>query len=319
MTGRAERRTRVAGVMTVFNRRETTLACLRSIDAQQGLADVDVDVYVVDDASPDGTAEAVARDFPEAHLLRGSGDLFWNGGMRLAFGAALDGDYDYYWWLNDDTHLDDDALARLLDTARSLEGDGRGPAIVVGSTRHPDDGRLTYGGVRVPSPVRPLKTELVAPGDEPRPAETMNGNCVLIPAAVAAVVGNLDPAFVQKMGDFDYGFRARAAGFGVWVAPGTIGECATHPPRRTDEQPLWDEIRRLWSTKELPPGPWATFVRRHAGPLWPLYFVSPYVRRSARLIGERVTQRQARTREATGAQARSRPSGPSRGGRAGDG
>ena len=66
----------------------------------------------------------------------------------------------------------------------------------------------------------------------------MNGNTVLVSRAVVRRVGNLDPAFAQQMGDFDYGLRARAAGCSVWTTPGTIGMCASHPRRRTDQQPL---------------------------------------------------------------------------------
>lgn len=279
---------RLAVVLTVFNRKELTLECLRSLRAQAVPASVDV--FVVDDASTDGTAAAIEAEFPEAVLLQGDGTLFWNGGMRLAFGTAIERDYDAYLWMNDDTVLDDGALATVVDTWSELATRGEGAAIVVGTTRDPETGELTYGGRVRPDPSRPLQFELVEPGDEPRPCETMNGNTVLIPRAVVQRVGNIDPAYVQKMGDLDYGLRARAAGCSVWVAPGTIGTCARHPARRSDERPLRDELRRLWSTKELPPGPWATFTRRWGGSLWPLRWASPYVRRGARLAVERLSR-----------------------------
>ena len=118
----------------------------------------------------------------------------------------------------------------------------------MGSTRDPQTGQLTYGGVVHPHRWRPLRSELVEPGDAPRPCDTMNGQVVLIPRAVVQRIGNIDPAFVQQMGDFDYGLRARAAGCSVWVAPGTVANCAPHPEHRTDQRPVVDELRRLWST-----------------------------------------------------------------------
>jgi GT2 family glycosyltransferase len=278
--------TRVAAVMTVYNRRDVTLACLRSLRAQP-LPGVILDVFVLDDASSDGTGEQIAAQFPEVTLLHGNGELYWNGGMRRAFAAAIAGDYDYYLWMNDDTHLDDDALAVLLDTECRLRADGEGPLIVAGSTRHPETGELTYGGVVHPYRRRPLKGVKVQPGDAPRPCDTMNGNVALISRAVVRRVGNLDPAFVQQMADFDYGLRARAAGCSVWIAAGTVGTCASHPKRRPGERPLVEEIRRLWSVKELKPGPWAVYSRRWAGALWPLYWLSPYIRGATVLIVER--------------------------------
>jgi GT2 family glycosyltransferase len=277
---------RVAAVMAAYNRKDLTLACLRALRAQQAPG-VTLDAFVLDDASSDGTGQAIAEEFPEATVLRGTGQLYWNGGMRSAFGAAIAGDYDYYLWMNDDTSLDDRALAVLLDTERRLRGRGDGAVIVAGSTRHPDTGALTYGGLVRPSRWRPLRWKLVEPGDEPRPCETVNGNTVLISRAVVRRIGNIDPAFVQQMGDHDYGLRARAAGCSVWIAPGTVATCATNPPRHPGEEPFLQEWRRLWSVKELLPGPWAVFSRRWAGRLWPVYWLSPYLRGGLRLLLER--------------------------------
>ena len=285
--------TRVAAVLAAYNRRDLTLACVRSLRGQQ-VPGVAVDAFALDDASSDGTAAAIAEEFPEVTLLHGDGKLYWNGGMRRAFAAAIAGDYDYYLWMNDDTELDDGALAVLLDTERQLRHQGHDTVIVAGSTRHPDTGELTYGGVVRPHRWRPMRTELVEPGDTPRPCDTMNGNATLISRAVVRRVGNIDPAFVQQMGDFDYGLRARAAGCSVWIAPGTVGTCASHPKRRPGEQALGDELRQLWSIKELTPRSWAVFCRRWAGRLWPLYWLSPYVRRGARLILERAPLRRPR-------------------------
>jgi GT2 family glycosyltransferase len=229
----------------------------------------------------------VLERYPEVRLLRGDGQQYWNGGMRRAFGEAMASDYDYYLWMNDDTELDDGVLARLLATERELRERSNAPVIVAGTTRHPDTGELTYGGQVRRSRWRPLAWTLVQPGSEPRSSETMNGNTVLIPRSVVQRIGNIDPAYVQQMGDLDYGLRARDAGCEVWIAPGTVGTCASHPERRTDVQPLRRELARLWSVKELAPRPWLVFTRRWAGPLWPIYWASPYLRRGLGLVLER--------------------------------
>jgi GT2 family glycosyltransferase len=281
--------------MAAYNRRDLTLACLRSLRAQRAPG-VTLDAFVLDDASSDGTSQAIAAEFPEVAVLRGTGGLYWNGGMRAAFGAAMAGDYDYYLWMNDDTTLDDRALAVLLDTERDVRRRGDQAVIVAGSTRHPETGELTYGGLVRRSRWRRLRWGLVSPADHPRQCETINGNTVLISRAVVRRVGNVDPAFVQQMGDYDYGLRAGAAGCSVWIAPGTVGTCAAHPPRRPGERPFLDEWRRLWSLKELRPGPWAVFSRRWAGRLWPLYWLSPYLRGGLRLLLERTRARRALAR-----------------------
>jgi GT2 family glycosyltransferase len=278
---------RIAAVMAVHNRRALTLTCLDSLRSQL-LPGGTLDVFVLDDASTDGTAEAVAQRHPDVRLLRGDGHQYWNGGMRRALDQAMAGDYDYYLWMNDDTRLvDNGGLALLLQTEQQLRERGHDPVIVVGTTRHPDTSELTYGGQTRLSRHRPLSWTLLQPGSEPQRCETMNGNIVLIPREVIRRVGNIDPAYIHLMGDLDYGLRAGAAGCQVWIAPGTVGECASHPPRRTDLQPLRWELRRLWSVKELPPRPWLIFSHRWAGRLWFFYWLSPYLRRGLGLLLQR--------------------------------
>lgn len=281
---------RIAAVMTVHNRRALTLDCLDSLRAQQ-VPRGSLDVFVVDDGSTDGTAEAMTQRHPDVRLRPGNGHLYWNGGMRRALAEAMADDYDYYLWMNDDTRLDDGVVALLLQTERQLRKDGHGPVIVVGTTRHPETGEPTYGGQVRLFRWRRLRWTLVQPGSEPRRCETMNGNTVLVPRAVVQRIGNIDPAYVHQMGDLDYGLRANAAGCEVWIAPGTVGLCASHPLRRTDRQPLRRELGRLWSVKELAPRPWLVFTHRWAGRLWFFYWLSPYVRRGLGLILQRARVR----------------------------
>jgi hypothetical protein len=85
--------------------------------------------------------------------------------------------------------------------------------------------------------------------------------------------------------------RASAAGCEVWIAPGTVGLRASHPPRRTDLQPLWSELRRLWSVKELAPVPWLVFTHRWGGRLWFFYWLSPYLRRGLGQVLQRTRLR----------------------------
>jgi len=277
---------RIAVVMTCFNRRDKTLACLGSLAGQRDHG-ADITAYVVDDGSTDGTAEAVAREHPEAILLLGTGALYWGGGMRMALEHAFTADYDYYLWLNDDIDLDDDAVTRLLSTARELEQRGEHSAIVIGSMRDPVSGAVTYGGRY--RPFRSLRTRFVVmqpAAEDPVPSETLNGNLVLVPGALAHAVGNIDASFRQKWGDQDYGLRARAAGGTVWVAPSTFGTCARNPDIVYGRQPLRTELRTLTSIKQFPPRDWAAFTRRWAGPLWPMFWASPYMHAALRMTRE---------------------------------
>ena len=270
---------RIAALLTTYDRKATTLASLARLFAQDVTAEITV--FLVDDNSPDGTAEAVRAEFPRVRVLLGHGNLFWCGGMRCAFDAALKEEFDFYLWLNDDTVLEVDAVRRLIEANHSLPGDRSQHAIMVGSTRDPETGAHTYGGVVRSSRFHPNKYRLLAPGETPRPCETMNGNCVLIPRTVVSRARNLSPEFRHGMGDFDYGLRARKAGCSVWVAPGYVGVCARNSLQggfedsRLHVESRW---RHMMTDKGLPPREYLVYMRRHGGPLWPLFWMMPYVR-----------------------------------------
>jgi GT2 family glycosyltransferase len=270
---------RIAALLTCYNRKATTLASLDRLFGQKlapGLT-----VFLVDDNSPDGTAAAVHARFPQVRVLQGNGNLFWCGGMRLAFDAALKDDFAFYLWLNDDTFLEHDAIERLLKAYQSIAAGGQEAAIVVGSTRDPQTGAPTYGGIVRSSRIHPTKYRLLEPGDKPIQCDTMNGNCVLIPRAVVALTHNLSAEFQHALGDFDYGLRARKAGCTVWVAPGFMGTCAWNDITGgflDTRSPFRNRWQHMMSNKGLPPGEYMTYVRRHGGPLWPLFWASPYVR-----------------------------------------
>lgn len=260
----------LAVIMTCHDRREATLASLRSLGAAvERCPEVGYRVFLVDDGSSDGTADAVARLGLPVTVVPGSGDLYWNRGMVRAWSAALEsGDaFDGYLLLNDDTVLDDHALATLLRT--DAEHERR--AVVVGAVRDPDGGHVTYGGVRRTSRWHPGRTERVPYGERAQPADTFNANCVYVPAPVCDTIGILDPTFHHAMGDLDYGYRAKRHGFLVMVAPGTVGSCARNAVAGTWRDPTVPIRRRyalLESPKGLPRREWHAFLRRHGAP-WP--------------------------------------------------
>jgi GT2 family glycosyltransferase len=270
---------RLAAILTCYNRKATTLASLARLFKQELPAELTV--FLVDDNSPDGTADEVSKQFPAVRLLRGDGTLFWCGGMRRAFGASIAENFDYYLWLNDDTLLEQGAIARMLAAYDSIANQGYERAICVGSTRDPQTGELTYGGVVRSNPLHPMKYRLLEPGDTPRQCDSMNGNCVLIPRAVVVAAGNLSPEFRHGMGDFDYCLRARKSGCTAWVIPGYVGTCARNRISggfEDSELRLENRWRHMMSNKGLPPDEYLVYMRRHGGALWPIFWVMPYLR-----------------------------------------
>ncbi len=261
---------RIAVLLTCHNRRNKTLDSLGSLyTSRNHSTDVQFQVYLTDDGSTDGTAEAVRMFDPGIQIIRGPGNLFWNRGMIAAWEAALASvePWDAFLLLNDDTRLDASALDVLLETSRNTDPN----AIIVGAIRDPESGELTYGGIRRTSQWHPGRTARLPISSEPQDADTFNANCVLVSAGCVERIGTLDPVFNHAMGDFDYGLRARKAGIRVVVAPGTIGTCPRNHMRgswKDSSQPMRKRLRQLNSPKGLPYHEWQHYLRQH-GALFP--------------------------------------------------
>lgn len=255
----------VAVLLTCFNRRDATLACLSRLFSQKLPSTSRIKVFLVDDGSSDGTGAAVRSHFPAAHVIKGNGNLYWNQGMRLAWQAAAEaGDWDAYLWLNDDTMLLEGALGQMLQTLEQQKQKTGQPGIVVGSCREPwsveqgarsvergarsveqgAGGREHYHAPRptphapcpqppAPCPLPPAKLTyggrrekgLIEPKAEAQEILGFNGNLVLVAREAFQKLGNLNPAYCHAYGDIDYGIRARQSGIPIWLAPGYLAEC----------------------------------------------------------------------------------------------
>lgn len=208
-------------VVPVFNRFAKTMRFLKR------MRQVDYPNYrivIVDDASTDGTPEAIELNWPEVILLRGDGNLWWSGGTNMGVRHALECGADYVLTINDDCEMAPDFLRHQVEIAL------QNPRYVVGCRLHsqqePDriwslgtsvvlrSGTLfalNYAGQRWDE----LRHVLA----DPHPVDTMPGNGVLIPAAVFREVGFYDDRNMpQYHADSDLVLRARAAGYQPVIA-----------------------------------------------------------------------------------------------------
>jgi len=204
----------IAVLITCHNRKEKTLSCIQALFDQKGLGEeFTIEVFLVDDASTDGTSEALRIQYPEVNIIYGNGNLYWNSGMHLAWKTAYTvKDFDYYLWLNDDVVFFKYAFSILLKQVYPN-------SIICGNTQSEISKVVTYGGQS-----QKLK-KLIVPNGNYQHCDYFVGNCIMIPRIVFKRLGNLDPFYQHAFGDIDYSLRALKSGIEMLVAPEFIGTC----------------------------------------------------------------------------------------------
>ncbi len=214
---------------------------------------------MVDDASTDGTSEIIKERFPNVIIVQGTGYLYWNRGMHLAWKTASEhADYDFFIWLNDDTFIFHNALIEMMDCSK-VAGQN---AIICGSTLSQKNNQHTYGG-------KTLDGKMIIPNGTLQKCEIIQGNFVLISKSIYAEVGNIDEVFPHAIGDHDYGLRAIKKGFNLFIAQNYIGYCEEHeklPKWCLSEVPFTKRIKSLYSPLgNAHPKYYFIYEKRHFG------------------------------------------------------
>ena len=98
------------------NRRDDTLACLESLLKSTY---ENHQVIVLDNASSDGSVEAIQSSFPTVHIIELSENLGYAGNNNVGIEAAMAQGADWVLVLNEDTILDPDCLTQMIDVGES--------------------------------------------------------------------------------------------------------------------------------------------------------------------------------------------------------
>lgn len=102
---------RLSIIVISYNTAEMTLACLRSVVAE---TTCDYELIVLDNASPDGSAERIAAEFPDIRLIASPDNHGFARGNNI---AAREARGEYLLLLNPDTLVLDGAIDALMDFA----------------------------------------------------------------------------------------------------------------------------------------------------------------------------------------------------------
>ncbi len=252
---------RLAILITSYNRKQKTLACLRTIFEQEDISDIQFSIYLVDDNSSDGTFEAIQSTYPTVNIFKGDGQLFWAGGMRVAWGEAVkENKFSYYLLINDDVILFKDAFKKLFNDIKLITNN----AILVGSVMDQSTGETTYGGRRLKNNYNISSIMIIPDSKSPQPCDLGNANIMLVPAKVVERIGILSDGYTHGIADFDYTIKAKKAGIPSYISSFYNGFCVNdHDPSRLNTTTLKQRIDHLYSVKGLSYKQYLQFIRNH--------------------------------------------------------
>jgi GT2 family glycosyltransferase len=201
--------------------------CLTALASQR--PSLGIDVTVVDNASNDGSAELVERQFPWVRLIRNARNV----GFGAAHNQALRQARGRYWLiLNSDAAPAPGALATLVGFL-----DANPQVAVAGPKLRYPDGSVQPSRRRFPTLatlfLESTQLQRISPDnaqlrryyvqdcsdDEPQDVDWLVGACLCARAAAAQQVGLLDERFFMYSEELDWCRRFRAAGWRVSYVP----------------------------------------------------------------------------------------------------
>jgi GT2 family glycosyltransferase len=216
-------------IIVSYNTRDLTLKALRTLFATT--ARTRMRVVVFDNASGDGSADAVAAEFPEVALIRSDENV---GFARANNIVAESASTDWLLLLNPDTETHDGAVDALLAFGRAHPEGG----IYGGRTVFPD-GRLNIAscwnritlwsafcaavGLRAAFPGSALFNPEAMGGwarDSVRCVDIVSGCFLLIRRELWSRLGGFDLRYFMYGEEADLCLRARRLGFQPMITPG---------------------------------------------------------------------------------------------------
>jgi GT2 family glycosyltransferase len=217
----------VATIILTWNKCKDVCSVIEDT-AKLNLNGVHLDIYVVDNASTDGTQAYLEQHYPHIKVLQTGENLGGSGGFSYGLQFVSQLEYDYIWLLDNDVRLDSNALIPLVETLQNYPEVGLvgsqirkldDPDIIqeIGAFIHPEKAHLkTFLGN---SPVK--SSEEILDGNPYITVDICAAASLLVRRQVVQKIGVFDNYFLH-FDDVEWCLRAQKAGWIVAANPTSI-------------------------------------------------------------------------------------------------
>ena len=208
----------VVSVILNTNRRDDTLECLRSLERTTWPRH---QVVVLDNASTDGSVEAIEASHPWVHLLNLTDNRGYAGNNNVGILWALERNADWIMLLNEDTVVDPDCIRRMVEVA---DADPRigivGPMVFHFDS--PDTIQSAGGRLDRYWQASHIGANLRVQGQYAEPCEVdwISGCCIMVRREVFENAGLIDDRYFYYWEETELCIRARKKGWRIVHVPG---------------------------------------------------------------------------------------------------
>ncbi len=243
---------KIAIAVINYNTKEHLKQCLESIIEQGEKADI----YVVDNASIDGSQEMIKKEFPEIKLIENRKNLGYSRAANLVLKKIKEG---YIFILNSDTKLESGCLLKLSNFMEKEDSVGScGPKIIntdgtiqdsrrhfpsfIDATFHAFIGNLFPG-----NPFSRRYKMMDADHEKSYLVDWVSGAAIFIRAKAAQDIGYFDERYFMFVEDTDFCYRLWQKRWKVYYFPDAI--VVHHIGKSTSQKPIKNIIehqKSIW-------------------------------------------------------------------------
>ncbi len=247
MAGPVAGQPRVIAVVVTWNRRDLLLESLAAVLAQTRPPDA---VIAVDNASTDGTAEAVCAGFPAVRLATLAQNTGGAGGFAYGLALALADGADLVWLMDDDTVPEPGALRALLG-ARDQAGRDDQPVLLASRVLW-TDGRAHPMNTPRAKPFATAAAQRRAAAAGCVPIRSASFVSILVDAALCRQRGLPQADYFLWNDDFEFTTRLLRGRTG-WLCPASVVVHKTRTFGSTEADPgprFFYEVRnKIWTLR----------------------------------------------------------------------
>lgn len=203
---------KVFAIVLNYNGKETLIDCINSL---HGSSYPNLEIVIVDNASTDGSLEAVKKKYSKVHYIVNSKNIGFSAGNNIGIRFALERFADYILLLNNDARIAKKSIADMVVAAEKNPRSGIISPLILSHDRSTvwfSGGKINWLRMRAThTHNRNIKV--------PTRIDYATGCSIFISKNVFKQIGLFDEKYFLYYEDVDFSYRAKEKGFKIVLIP----------------------------------------------------------------------------------------------------